>query len=216
MANKIEKLPRYYGHGRENMVRFIPESATHILEVGCASGMFGEKIKARQQVFYWGIEPDIAAAEVAKTKLDKVTVGFFDHHFDAAEMKFDCVVFNDVLEHMEDPWGALKLACSLLKNGGVVVASIPNFLYWPSLKGIIFGKDWKYQDSGTLDRTHLRFFTRKSMIRMFNECGCEIANMEGINVYKSRLFKIANSLLLDGLSDYRYLQFAIVAKPFQR
>lgn len=204
-------IKKYFGHNRSNMLPFVPLSATRILEVGCAAGLFGEQIKLRQNAFYWGIEPDAMAAEIALAKLDRVTNAYFDENFDAEGNRFDCIIFNDVLEHVIDPWRILRLTTGLLSENGTVVASIPNFIYYPNLKEIILTKDWQYKDSGTLDITHFRFFTRKSMIRMFESCEFKVVSCTGINKSKSRLLKVANALSFGRLEDFRYLQFALVA-----
>ena len=49
------------------------------------------------------------------------------------ERIFDCIVFNDVLEHMVVPEQALRYAKTLLSPNGSIVASIPNIRYLPIL-----------------------------------------------------------------------------------
>ena len=76
---------------------------------------------------------------------------------------FDVVIFNDVLEHFENPWAVLENVKTKLNASGVVVASIPNVAYITNLVELILKKDWRYKpEGGILDKTHLRFFTKKS------------------------------------------------------
>jgi 2-polyprenyl-3-methyl-5-hydroxy-6-metoxy-1,4-benzoquinol methylase len=82
---------------------------------------------------------------------------------DLPEEAFDCIVCNDVLEHLITPWQVLGKLAILLKPGGHFVASIPNVQYWGVLKDLVFEGDWRYADEGVLDVTHLRFFTRRSI-----------------------------------------------------
>lgn len=70
----------------------------------------------------------------------------------------------------------------------------------------------KYTDSGTLDYTHLRFFTKKSIVRLFEKCVYEITKIEGINAAAGKKYKIINALLLNRLKDWKFMQFAIRAK----
>jgi len=133
---------------------------------------------------------------------------------------FDCIVFNDVLEHMIFPEQALQYAKSLLAEGGVVVASIPNIRSLVTLFRLLFRAQWEYTDSGVLDKTHLRFFTKSSIVDMFEREGYALEEICGINLQRDcvsgRLwaaYAVANALSLGKFTDLRFLQFAVVAKP---
>jgi 2-polyprenyl-3-methyl-5-hydroxy-6-metoxy-1,4-benzoquinol methylase len=205
----------YYEAARSEMLEFIPLGASTFLDVGCSSGVFGAELKkSYPSATVWGIELDKQAATAARLKLDHVIEGSFEAGLpELEEKKFDCIIFNDVLEHLVNP-GQILLECkNYLSDGGNVVASIPNILYWPAMYEIIRHQDWRYQDSGILDNTHLRFFTKKSAVRMFEDAGYEVSRCEGINPLVMKRYTIANFLLLDHLRDWKYLQFAIVANP---
>ena len=81
---------------------------------------------------------------------------------------------------------------------------------------MIFKRDWKYTDDLILDRTHYRFFTKKSMKRMFNDCGYSVSSMRGINRTKSFLYfpfaVLFNVLFLGSQVDMFYMQYATVSK----
>ncbi|MCO6489004.1 MAG: class I SAM-dependent methyltransferase [Phaeodactylibacter sp.] len=205
-------LPVYYLQHRDHMLRYIPRDVKKICEPGCAAGVFGSLVKQKFHCEYWGIEPHPEAAAAAEKVLDRVICEPFDEHTDLEGNTFDCFVFNDVLEHMVDPWSVLKFCRGHLNPGGIIVSSIPNFLSFSNVKEILFTRDWKYESSGIRDKTHLRFFTRKSMIRMFEETGYEVIQIEGLNPKKKYTFKILNALLLNRLEDMRYLQYAVVAR----
>ncbi|MBY0430143.1 MAG: class I SAM-dependent methyltransferase, partial [Rhodospirillales bacterium] len=76
-------------------------------------------------------------------------------------------------EHVADSEGLLAMASRRLRPGGTLVLSVPNVQYWPVLKGLLEGH-WTYTEAGVLDRTHLRFFTRESLIRLIHGAGLEI------------------------------------------
>jgi len=95
----------------------------------------------------------------------------------------------------------------------VVVASVPNIRYYRVLAELVLHGNWDYKDHGVLDKTHLRFFTRKSIAKMFRQLGFQILKLEGIHPTSSRTYKVLNTLLLGGLSDARYKHFAVVARP---
>jgi SAM-dependent methyltransferase len=207
-----------YGHSARNeMHRFVPDTARRILEVGCNTGGFGAALKMSRGVEVWGVEPDAKAAAQAAAQLDKVIQSPFTDGIDIPNGYFDALVFNDVLEHMVDPWIALRLATEKLAAGGVVVASIPNLRHIDNLQHILVDADFRYESHGVRDRTHLRFFTRKSARRLFEESGFEILLDQGINASwwsPSVIRRIVFRLLGDKVADTKFQQFAFVARPF--
>jgi SAM-dependent methyltransferase len=201
----------YIDGSRAEMIRFIPPSANRILDVGCAYGGFGALVKkTRPDAVVIGVEPSEKAAATASTRLDKVTCGTFPD--DAEDHDFDCIVFNDVLEHVVDPWDVLRRTVEHLSPGGVVVASLPNVRNASVLGRLALKGTWTYTDVGILDRTHLRFFTRRSALDMFA--------LVDFDVLECALISVANSAKLMPLAlfgrfteEFRALQIAIVARP---
>ncbi|WP_258103903.1 bifunctional 2-polyprenyl-6-hydroxyphenol methylase/3-demethylubiquinol 3-O-methyltransferase UbiG [Marinoscillum sp. MHG1-6] len=203
----------YYSYTRRGLIKYIPNKPKTALDVGCAEGNFGNALKEEFGCDVWGIEPVNEAAEKAKPKLDKVISDFFSRKLDLPIKHFDLVTFNDVLEHMIDPWDALDHTKNLLSEDGRVMASIPNFLYFYEFVPFMISQDWKYKSGGTFDKTHLRFFTRKSIIRLFEETGYVIEYMTGIGKVKSKKLWLLNLLTLGFCSDMYFNQFLVVAKP---
>ena len=205
--------PKYYESDRAEMLRFVPQRSTKVLDVGCGEGYFGERLIQRQQAEVWGVEPFEAAATIASQRLFKVLNSAFDDSIQLPEGYFDCIVFNDVLEHMVNPGHALQLSKRFLANSdSVVVASIPNFRYWENMLEIIIDKKFTYKDQGILDKTHLRFFTKDSIYDLFNKSGFDIIDISGINSTRARKFRFLNILLQNQIDDMRHLQFGVVAK----
>jgi 2-polyprenyl-3-methyl-5-hydroxy-6-metoxy-1,4-benzoquinol methylase len=203
----------YYGHARADMLIHIPQSVKTVLEIGCGKGEFSRSIQAKCSAEIWGVELNNAAAELANQHLHTVFCGPIEQHLDALpDNYFDCLCMNDVIEHLVDPWQVLQSLRTKLKPNGIIVASIPNVRHYKNLSSLLLNADWQYADSGTLDRTHLRFFTHKSMQRLFNEAGYRVVTIQGVR--RSRKFKLAVLNFLSGgrLWDIAYLQFAIVAK----
>lgn len=215
------KTDDYFEFPRTEMLPFVPANCRHLLDVGCGAGEFGALVKQTRKIEVWGLEPVKSAAVKASARLDKVINGTFDAEIGLPAETFDCLVFNDVLEHMVAPEQALSYAKVLLSKGGVVVASIPNIRYLGVVSRLVFHARWEYEDFGVLDKTHLRFFTKSSILKMFQSEGYLVESICGINVYMCQpdvtrfakvVYKILNALFLGKLSDMKFSQFAVVAK----
>lgn len=188
----VTDLPQqdlYHDNPRLDVAPFIPTGARSVLEVGCGKGGFGPTLRRTlgEQARIVGIEPVSTQAAVARTGhgFDDVIDGYFPQGL-RTEDTFDLVCFNDVLEHVVDPWTTLASATERLNPGGHVVAAIPSIQYAPVTIALLRGR-WDYTDDGTLDRTHVRFFTRQTMVEMFEGAGLEVTACEGVNsVYDER------------------------------
>ena len=206
-------VKEYYKKERSEVLIFIPIKARNILEIGCGAGTFSEQVKSRQDAEIWGIELDFDSAKIAKSVLDKIFVDdVFNVVDEIPDHQFDCIICNDVLEHIIDPYSLVSKLLKKLTVEGVLVASIPNVRYFKVLYHLNFSKRWDYKDWGVLDRTHLRFFTYKNIRELFENQGYEIVSINGINPTKSPYFKIINLLTLGHYWDSRYIQFVCVAK----
>jgi 2-polyprenyl-3-methyl-5-hydroxy-6-metoxy-1,4-benzoquinol methylase len=221
LAQYEAKAPVYFGYDRPEMLSLVPNGVRRVLDVGCGSGRFGQLVKKERSCEVWGIEPATRASQEAAEVLDRAFQGEFGASLGLPAKSFDAVVFNDVLEHMPDPWSALDFARGLLRPEGAIVASIPSIRHFPTLWRLVVRKEWQYRDSGTLDRTHLRFFTRQTIQHMFRSTGYEILRMEGIHPFHGgsedhqlwRYFKVLNLLTFGLIQDTKFLQYGVCARP---
>lgn len=179
MLDYSDKPAGYYANVRRELVDEVPVGPHVVLEIGCGEGGTGAVLKAEGRASrVVGIELMEDAAEQAKNVLDQVLVGNIEQmDLPFVEGQFDALLLADVMEHLVDPWAVLRRLMTYLKPGGVVVASLPNVRNWRVLMPLIFLGKWEYQDAGIMDRTHLRFFTRSGMIKLFCESGLEIKKM---------------------------------------
>jgi O-antigen biosynthesis protein len=167
MKNKsfTDKDAAYYNFDKARIAALISEGSHRVLDVGCAAGKLGRKLREQNKVAELvGVEVfDAPAAEAAKC---------YDHVYvddiEILELRcgeyFDYIVCGDILEHLRDPWMTLDKLYGLLKPEGVIIASIPNIRYWRILRDLVILGKWEYVDAGILDNTHLRFFTRSSFL----------------------------------------------------
>jgi methionine biosynthesis protein MetW len=165
----------YYEHDRPEILEAIPRNASRVLDVGCGSGGLGQHLKQRQGARVWGIEVMPEAAKRAAQRLDKVWNAQVEQVLLEIpdDEAFDCIVTADVLEHLVDPWTVLGALGRRLTRGGTLVASIPNVGHWEVVRDLLEGS-WRYTAEGLLDRTHLRFFTRRSIRELFWTAGLTI------------------------------------------
>jgi 2-polyprenyl-3-methyl-5-hydroxy-6-metoxy-1,4-benzoquinol methylase len=144
-----------------------------VLDVGCGFATTSQKIReAGNRVV--GIESSPEAVRVARTRIDHVIEGDLQNEVVLRGIadRFDAIVFADVLEHLAWPVATLKAYLPLLKPGGSVIVSLPNVGLWSVRLALMMGR-FQYDDSGVLDRTHLRFFTRRSAVQMLRAAGVE-------------------------------------------
>jgi len=158
------------------LVQELRRGPLRVLEVGCSSGYMGAAIRAFGHHVV-GVEPAQAAALVAQSVLDAAFCGTLQAFAQTAPRKhFDVITLADVLEHMADPAEALRLCQDLLAPGGHVVISVPNVTHG-SLRAMLLDGRWEYQELGILDRTHLRFFSRRELLETFSRAGFVVRDL---------------------------------------
>ncbi|GAF12606.1 glycosyltransferase, family 2 [Bacillus sp. JCM 19046] len=178
MSNQSdEKGAAYYHVLNHALLHLIPVSATHVLDVGCASGYLGEAIKQKTGGQVSGIELFEGAAREAETRLDFVLCGNIEMvELPFKEAQFDAVVFGDVLEHMLDPWSVIRKLSPYIKVGGGIFASIPNVGHITIIEQLLNGT-WTYTEAGLLDKTHFRFFTKNEINKLFEDNGFNVSSI---------------------------------------
>lgn len=202
----------YYDNVRKEMLKYLPAEANKILDVGCGNGAFASLVKIKNNAEVWGIELMIEEGKIAEMVLDKVLIGDCEKHMnDLPDKYFDVIYFNDLLEHLSDPYSVLENFKSKLSPNGIIISSIPNVRFYRSFAKVVFGKDWKYDEYGIMDKTHLRFFTGKSIKRMYEDLGYKVLTHEGINKTKSLKPILFNIAVLFTQMDIRIHQYATVA-----
>ncbi|MBI3607461.1 MAG: class I SAM-dependent methyltransferase [Nitrospirae bacterium] len=197
------------------MARFLPHTYSRVLEIGCGEGIFAKYLRPDSE--RWGIEVDESSAHIAASHMKTVLCGkYHEVSDDLPENYFDLVVCNDVIEHMEDHEEFLRSIRTKLQDSGCLVASLPNVRYIRNLNEVLFLKDWRYRDAGILDRTHLRFFTERSLVRSLSENGFLAEEVRGINRTKNPFRRVVLLLIqavtLGYYADIQYLQFGVRAR----
>ena len=179
LAEAADPVEGYRSIARRDVLSLVRSAPRRVLDLGCGTGATGALLKETYpEAWVLGIEPHQASAREAAGRLDKVLAARLEDVDLAAEGvapgSIDLVVAADVLEHMVDPWAALRALRPFLSPGGRIVASLPNVRNLNVVMALADKGSWRYQPEGILDVTHLRFFTRREMLAMFEDSGYRV------------------------------------------
>lgn len=197
-----------------------------VLDLGCGSGALGQFLKETRQCTADGVTLSQAEARIASPHYRQVEVA----DLETADLpalfparRYDFIVCADVLEHLKHPEQVLKACRTLLEPDGKVLISVPNAGYSGLVAELLEG-EFRYREEGLLDRTHLRFFTRRSLIRFMSEQRWQINSLDTINrelpesefrvAFDSLPAGVARYLL--GANDALTYQFICVASPAEQ
>jgi 2-polyprenyl-3-methyl-5-hydroxy-6-metoxy-1,4-benzoquinol methylase len=164
---------------REDLAGKVPAGASAVLDVGCSRGATAAALRARGVARIVGIEPDRAAAAEAARVYDRVLARPLEEVAEEFEGEFQAVLFGDVLEHLEDPSAALVRVRPWLAPGGIVVVSVPNAGHWSIVDDLVRGR-FDYVPYSLLSGTHLRLFTRRTLVDLFEASGFQPQEIETI------------------------------------
>jgi cyclopropane fatty-acyl-phospholipid synthase-like methyltransferase len=205
------KKPNYFSNSREDIFSLLPGKVERVLEVGCGSGETLSKIKSRFPYSTTvGIELSENAAKLAISKVDLLkNLDIEKEESRSALGQFDLILLLDVLEHLRDPWTTLQsLVRDNLTTGGTVITSIPNARNHGLIIQLLRG-DFNYTEAGVLDKTHLRFFTKKSMHRLIQDSGLSILTCQATNVQGDSRSAFINKLTFGLFEDFLAVQYIV-------
>jgi SAM-dependent methyltransferase len=202
----------YYGRVRSEIMPLLPAGLDRIFEVGCGAGETLAFLKRTGRCSWaGGIELFHQAAEEARCKgLDLIIEGdIAGTRLPFALQSLDAILCLDVLEHLVDPHAVLSTLHGYLKPGGVVICSIPNVRYFSVTLPLLFRGDWTYTDQGVLDRTHLRFFTKKTAVSLVASAGFRINAVRATGLEKWSKGALVNLLTLNLFRPFLEFQYLV-------
>ena len=206
----MENKNNYYSKTRLEIFDLIPKNdKQNILEVGCGYGYTLKKLKEDGYAsFTMGIEKNKNCQNKAlQNKIDYFICDDVENVKDQINKSFDVILFLDVLEHLVEPWDLFKEISKLLNKNGTIIISLPNIRNLAIIYKLIFKGTWDYQEYGILDKTHLRFFTDKSIRSNIKLYTPNLVIEDYFRNYDKLNFKKYWFKFIPGLKDFITCQF---------
>jgi len=211
------KEEQYFRNVRSEILPLLPAHAHRILEIGCGAGRTLEYLRRSGRCDWTcGVELFPDAAQEATQRVDQVVEGDIEQlDLPLAPVSIDVILCLDVLEHLVDPWQVVRKLHALLKPGGVMVASIPNVRHYTVVLPLLLTGSWEYAPSGLLDRTHLRFFTKRTAIALMQSSGLKVDAID--TVWRtSRMARLLNAATFSLARPWLEFQFLLRARRVDR
>jgi 2-polyprenyl-3-methyl-5-hydroxy-6-metoxy-1,4-benzoquinol methylase len=212
-----EKKTSYFTNPRLDLISLIPNNSQNkILEIGAGGGDTLVKIKELNLASeVTGIELfDMPETNQNHPAIDQLIICNIETSMPVLPNNYyDIILCGDVLEHLIDPWAIVKHLSSLLKKGGLLIVSVPNIREFKTLYKIVVKGDFRYEESGILDKTHLKFFCRKNIIELMQGGGFQVVKVTTNLDYPTVKTKkhVFNDITLKVFEDFLALQYIVVS-----
>ena len=163
--------------------RYAREGGERVLDLGSGPAIVSSYLKAAHGRHVTAVDSDAGRLEVARSRgVDRTIVGDLGVPDWADQLEgesFDVIILADVLEHLVDPGALLELIHErkMLNEGGFLVVSIPN----ASHEGVVaelWGGGFRYRETGLLDSTHIRFFTKETFTELVERHGWFVRGLD--------------------------------------
>lgn len=198
--NGVELMSNYKGKFLDNQknnpwnIAFdMIEKNSRVLDVGCSNGALGESLIKLKNCIVDGIEMDKGDFKKAKEVLNKTYNLSMEEFLRSASVdndKYDVILFMDVIEHLYNPVEVLAKTKKLLNSNGMIIFSIPNMAHI-STRLMLMAGEFEYGNTGLLDNTHLHFYTKKEIERIFAESGYSSIDFNRVEVAYTKDFLIS-------------------------
>jgi len=213
----VTKTNNYFKNIRKELLDLIPHQnrSGSILEIGAGSG--ATMIYAKQNGYakkIYGIELcTVEDSFQESNEFENFLIGNVENmSLKYNEKSFDVILCGDVLEHLINPYEIVKKMKHFLKDDGVIIASLPNMRQIHMMIQIYLKGDFRYQEAGILDKTHLRFFCKKNMIELFESRGLQVERIVSNSNLIGKTTKLLNKLTFNIFDEFLAAQYYLVVR----
>ena len=208
---------RYFATARDEILPFLPGEVRRMLDVGCGAGATTAAVRAVRDVTWaGGVEFVDEVAVEAERVCDRVWRGdaaVAPLEAEIAPESLDLILCLDVLEHMPDPWTMVRRLSRLVAPKGRLIVSVPNIRNWKFMWRLATRGDFHYREAGLLDRTHLRFFVRRTAVELATCGGLELVAAHSAQAWRFPDMRWALSRAsFGGLDEVMAKQWLVVAE----
>lgn len=223
LTDKLTVNIFYYIGIRTELIDMIQEeqdSCFSVLEIGCGCGTTLSHIKWQYpNARVCGVELSEKAVALGRNLAELMVGNIETMELPYIQQSFDYILCGDVLEHLHEPEKVIAKLRKYLKPSGKFIACIPNIANITVITPLLHGK-FVYKEAGLLDRTHIHFFTRKSIEELFDMCGCRIESIiskkggEGTDLIQgdeqliNLIYQLPGIASREELETYQYLVVA--------
>lgn len=173
---------------RHDLLALVPATPRRVLSLGCGTGATELHLQqAGADVI--GIDISADAVAIANGRISKAIVADIERDPlpELHPASFDLILCGDVLEHLRFTEHVLARLHGWLEDGGSLVLSVPNATHYTVIRELVFRRNWRYENGGLFDRGHYRLFTKKSLLRMLDECGFKIDTVTWIRPLSKKI-----------------------------
>lgn len=196
----------------KHVIRAVPEGS-RCLDIGCWTGNLGKFLMEEKGCIVDGVDVVTEVLEEARRNGYNATfqMNLNGETLDSSVIsgKYDVIIFADVLEHLVHPVNVLRFFSQFLAPEGRMIISLPNVAFFMNRARLLFGS-WEYKDFGTLDKTHLKFYTLESSQELIQQAGLELVFFRPYNQFG--ILRYFDPPLFPALFAYQILLVATLPK----
>ncbi len=159
----------YNTSANARLLQLLPNNVLTALDVGCGTGKLGAQL-ANFGIVTDGITYSESELQLANQNLRDVWLFDLEHGLPQIDRKYDAVILSHVMEHISDPSRLLSQLKSVLSPSGHILCAIPNMLFLYNRIKLMAGRI-EYEERGLMDYTHVRWYTRKTLLEVFRVHG---------------------------------------------